>query len=227
MRVLIFSASLRMSKPATRPAPAVGVSRPQSMRMVVDLPAPFGPRKPKISPRRTANETPATALNAPKCFSRFITSTTFSAELTGSTRTGPLLLSGAHGAEDVLERRLDRADGEEFEAGGGDQFAGMRFGAGRVARGEVHPVAKETDGALGELLAQECGGAARRGSAHFQERAGHHRFDFVGCADAEQAPLVKQGEAVAAFGFIEVGGRDENRYALAHELVKNAPEVPA
>ena len=27
-------------------SPALGVSRPQSMRMVVDLPEPFGPRKP-------------------------------------------------------------------------------------------------------------------------------------------------------------------------------------
>jgi hypothetical protein len=30
---------------------------PQSMRMVVDLPAPLGPRKPKISPRRTSKLT--------------------------------------------------------------------------------------------------------------------------------------------------------------------------
>jgi hypothetical protein len=47
MRVLIFSVSRTMSKPATRPEPDVGASRPQSMRIVVDLPAPLGPRKPK------------------------------------------------------------------------------------------------------------------------------------------------------------------------------------
>ncbi len=52
------------------------------MRMVVDLPAPFGPRKPKISPRCTENEIPATALNAPNRFSRFCTSTTASREIT-------------------------------------------------------------------------------------------------------------------------------------------------
>ena len=33
--------------------PAVGVMKPASMRMVVVLPAPFGPRKPSTSPGLT------------------------------------------------------------------------------------------------------------------------------------------------------------------------------
>ena len=44
------SGSRATSYPATCARPEVGFSRPQSMRMVVDLPAPFGPRKPKTSP---------------------------------------------------------------------------------------------------------------------------------------------------------------------------------
>ena len=36
--------------PPTSAVPLVGFSRPHSMRIVVDLPAPFAPRKPKISP---------------------------------------------------------------------------------------------------------------------------------------------------------------------------------
>ncbi|GAA2107508.1 hypothetical protein GCM10009802_02640 [Streptomyces synnematoformans] len=32
------------------------------MRMVEDLPAPLGPRKPNASPRRTANPMPSTAV---------------------------------------------------------------------------------------------------------------------------------------------------------------------
>ena len=36
------------------------------MRIVVDLPAPFAPRKPKISPSPTASETRSTAVKAPK-----------------------------------------------------------------------------------------------------------------------------------------------------------------
>jgi len=34
--------------PATRAVPAVGVSSVQRIEIVVDFPAPFGPRKPKI-----------------------------------------------------------------------------------------------------------------------------------------------------------------------------------
>ena len=41
--------------PATRPSPSFGLSRPQSMRNVVDLPAPLGPSNPKISPGGTSN----------------------------------------------------------------------------------------------------------------------------------------------------------------------------
>src|SRR6185436_14489936 len=41
------------------------------MRMVVDLPEPFGPRKPTTSPRSTLNEMPSTARFAPNVFTRF------------------------------------------------------------------------------------------------------------------------------------------------------------
>ena len=50
-----------MSKPPTDTVPAVGGMKPVIMRMVVDLPAPFGPRKPSTSPRSTENETSSTA----------------------------------------------------------------------------------------------------------------------------------------------------------------------
>jgi len=39
--------------------------------MVVDLPAPFGPRKPVTCPGRTVNETPSTAVVLPYLFVRF------------------------------------------------------------------------------------------------------------------------------------------------------------
>ena len=48
--------------------------KPVIMRMVVDLPAPFGPRKPSTSPLSTVNETPFTAIFGPKAFFRFRTS---------------------------------------------------------------------------------------------------------------------------------------------------------
>src|SRR5271169_3850010 len=42
--------------------------------IVVDLPAPFGPRNPSTSPGRTVKVTLSTALIGPKCFERDSTS---------------------------------------------------------------------------------------------------------------------------------------------------------
>ena len=46
--------------------PEVGASRPVSILMVVDLPAPLGPRKPKNWPGATVRLTSWTAVNSPK-----------------------------------------------------------------------------------------------------------------------------------------------------------------
>src|SRR3989441_681341 len=51
-----------------RTEPVVGGKMPARMRMVVVFPAPFGPRKPTISPRAMRNEMPATAWTAPNVF---------------------------------------------------------------------------------------------------------------------------------------------------------------
>ena len=56
-----------------RTAPEVGGMTPVIIRIVVDFPAPFGPKKPKISPRLTVNETPFTARLGPNSFMRFST----------------------------------------------------------------------------------------------------------------------------------------------------------
>src|SRR5438128_4745226 len=56
-----------------RISPAVGVMSPSSIWIVVVLPAPFGPSRPRISPCRMANETPSTAVKSPKCLVRFRT----------------------------------------------------------------------------------------------------------------------------------------------------------
>src|SRR6267143_1654061 len=57
-----------MSCPPTVTLPAVGGMNPVIMRMVVDFPAPFGPRKPSTSPRSTVNEMPSTARFGPNAF---------------------------------------------------------------------------------------------------------------------------------------------------------------
>src|SRR6266436_3491958 len=61
MRSRIRPGWVASSHPATRAVPPLGGSRVASIRNVVVLPAPFGPRNPKISPRRTLRSTPATA----------------------------------------------------------------------------------------------------------------------------------------------------------------------
>src|SRR6266403_1162361 len=50
--------------------PEDGGINPVSMRMVVDLPAPFGPRKPKKQPRGTVRLSPSTAALFPLTFRR-------------------------------------------------------------------------------------------------------------------------------------------------------------
>src|SRR5712671_2797011 len=64
------SASVATSWPLTTMRPDVGFSSPAIMRMVVVLPAPFGPRKPWISPLDTSRLTPSTAVNDPYFFTR-------------------------------------------------------------------------------------------------------------------------------------------------------------
>jgi hypothetical protein len=48
---------LCVSRPKTSARPPVGRMNPRSVRMVVVLPAPLGPRKPKTSPSSTSRST--------------------------------------------------------------------------------------------------------------------------------------------------------------------------
>src|SRR5688572_17620876 len=71
MRRFASSGDSATSCPPIVTRPAVGGMKPVIMRIVVDLPAPFGPRNPSTSPRSTLNETPSTARLGPKLFTRF------------------------------------------------------------------------------------------------------------------------------------------------------------
>src|SRR5688572_7798618 len=51
--------------------PLVGVMKPASMRMVVDLPAPLGPRKPRTSPGSAEKVRSSTAWMPSKFLMRF------------------------------------------------------------------------------------------------------------------------------------------------------------
>src|SRR5437879_2867901 len=54
------------SSPRISIRPELGASNPVSILMVVDLPAPLGPRKPKNCPGATRRFTPSTAMSSPK-----------------------------------------------------------------------------------------------------------------------------------------------------------------
>jgi hypothetical protein len=56
--------------PLTVTEPLVGSDRPATMRMVVVLPAPFGPRNPKIAPAAAVRLSPSTAVKSPYLFVR-------------------------------------------------------------------------------------------------------------------------------------------------------------
>src|SRR5215217_2357147 len=62
-----------MSCPPTEIRPSFGGMNPVIMRIEVDLPAPFGPRKPSTSPRSTENEMPFTARLVPNILTKFST----------------------------------------------------------------------------------------------------------------------------------------------------------
>src|SRR5258708_31258390 len=79
------------------------------MRIVVDLPAPLGPRKPKTSPCATSSETLSTATKSPKRLTRFSRRTAGPLVL-GDTFSlvtfGFFLMNQRH--EYFFERRQDR-----------------------------------------------------------------------------------------------------------------------
>src|SRR5437764_7184529 len=65
IRALIFGPSTSGSMPSTLSSPALRGDTQATIRMVDDLPAPLGPRKPNASPGRTSTSMPATAVKSP------------------------------------------------------------------------------------------------------------------------------------------------------------------
>src|SRR5262245_41827693 len=134
MRCFTPSGSLVTSTPPTVALPDVGFSRPQSMRMVVDFPAPLLPRNPKTSPRATSKLTRSTATNAPK--RRVRSRTSIAASCRGEEAEAGLL-----SANGPLQARLreahvgDRAGAIELRL----QPGGLRIEHFGV-RGDARPV---------------------------------------------------------------------------------------
>src|ERR1700756_220932 len=65
--------------PANEIAPGVGMVSPARQLKKVDLPAPFGPIRPMISPSSTARSAPATARKSPNAFDTLFASSSMHA----------------------------------------------------------------------------------------------------------------------------------------------------
>src|SRR6187200_2374280 len=90
MRRFTPSGSLPTSTPPTFAVPPVGFSKPQSMRIVVDLPAPLLPRNPNTSPSRTSNDTWSTATKSPNTLVNAFTVIAFIVQAHGSGELRPI-----------------------------------------------------------------------------------------------------------------------------------------
>src|SRR5690606_12858979 len=97
--------------PNTLPDPSVGCRIPQSILIVVDLPAPLLPRKPKTSPRRTRKVTPSTATKPENTF------VSLSASTANSSVTDLPLLFSHQRNEKIFEGWIYR-----FDITGTDRF---------------------------------------------------------------------------------------------------------
>src|SRR5256885_7867316 len=71
IRCLTCIGSRRTSNPATDASPSVMSVKPVSNLIIVVLPAPFGPRRPKTVPEATFRVTWSTAVSFPYTFVRF------------------------------------------------------------------------------------------------------------------------------------------------------------
>src|SRR6185295_18304407 len=102
------SASVVTLNPLTSAVPEVGRSSVVSIRISVDLPAPFGPSRPKISPASTANVIPFTAVKSPNFLTMFRTSIAFirprrrSTPSSRSTQSQPISAVSAASALNVV-----------------------------------------------------------------------------------------------------------------------------
>src|SRR5207244_4630187 len=84
-----------MSYPPTTARPALGASTPQSIRIMVVLPDPFGPSRRKISPCGIERSTRSTARREPNFFVRTSATIAFATTASGGMLLQPDRAQGA------------------------------------------------------------------------------------------------------------------------------------
>src|SRR5215212_6939206 len=166
--------------PNTSPSPPVGVISPSSMRIVVDLPAPFGPTNPATPPSGRSRSISLTARRSPKFLAKpavRIEAMCLPSQLDlRATRCGGLWHRrcrracrragpGPGGTQDEGQEQQLESDGEAVE---GEVGPGLL--AGRVVHrdGDVECCHDEVDGAVDT-------GGQRRGEQDHEDRDRHER----------------------------------------------------
>ena len=194
---------------------------------MVDLPAPLGPRKPMISPRRDLEadmidrDEGAEALDqilgddlrrrrAPSPVMPLRPSSSRSA-----TKTSSMLGSATAMLAEGNARRCERL-----------RSSGMRR-AGVVDDG-VNAVADQHHAADAVERPRSPSRTARPvGRRDRDERARHARLQRRRRVAVQHAAAVQQSQAVAALGLVEIGGRDQDGHALVAQAIEDAPEIAA
>src|SRR5512143_3732503 len=130
--------SCRMFKPSNSMRPLVGSIRRSTMRPMVVLPQPDSPTRPKLSPRRTAKDTPETAFTQAVGWARIpppkgkcLTSSVTCSRGVSAIATPPFrkFLQPA-------PRPLARLDAEKIRRFLATQVEGVRAAFGKLAPGD-------------------------------------------------------------------------------------------
>src|SRR5580704_678166 len=196
---LMSSGCVFTSNPPTDALPEVGGSSPHKIRIVVDLPAPFGPRNPKISPRVTSSETLSTATKSPNFLVRFSIWTAGPEELGSMGRLvlARLILTN-ESDENIFEGWLNLL---EVERGRRDQFLGRcDF---RVEK-QMQIGTRRLHGQHAWLLFQNLHGLARIGGANqiyiFFQAAFQRRRSVA----TNHAAAIHEADSIGALRFIQI-----------------------
>src|SRR5258708_28757130 len=149
MRALMDSLWVATSNPSTRPWPLDGVMIPHSMRMVVVLPDPFGPRNANTSPSLTSSDRRSTAINAPYIFVSSRASTATGIRLIHRLAEPIRTQAEHHQAEDRQRQNLRpqhlHADAFEDDAAQNLQKVGQRNQESQVTNQVGHAFARENE----------------------------------------------------------------------------------
>ena len=213
------------------------------MRKVVDLPAPFGPSSPKISPRCTVKLTWSTATNAPKRRTRSCTS--MAGVVAPEDSPSPCGSGLGEG------RRLSRPLPKPLPRGGGVTVSascrgsqpcdkavleawrqGVQRDAAEVRRRRAprHLAQHDAQRVAGDQRVQHRrilrrapgdGAAAARRHGQAEHPAAQRRQELVRRRVGQQLALVQQQHAAAAGGLVEIGGGPDHGHAVGAAFLQH------